>query len=64
MIKKILILHHSHYDFGYVHPPVAERELQIRFFRRALTLLESDPGQFWCSELTRPVLDWLKVAAP
>jgi hypothetical protein len=64
MIKKILVLHHSHYDFGYVHPPVVERELQVRFFRRALTLLESDPGQFWCSELTRPVLDWLQVAGP
>jgi len=63
-IGEILVLPHSHYDNGFLHPPATEQILQVRYWREALALVEGTPGQTWCSELTRPVLDWLELAAP
>ncbi|MFM2092454.1 MAG: hypothetical protein RLZZ127_2943, partial [Planctomycetota bacterium] len=64
MIREILVLPHSHFDNGYVHPPAAERVLQARWFAEALDLLDREPTARWCSELTTPVLDWLEHAGP
>jgi alpha-mannosidase len=63
-ISEILYLHHSHYDNGFVHPAPVQRELQIRFWRQALALVERTPELCWASELTRPVIDWLEDAGP
>jgi hypothetical protein len=35
-IAEILVLPHSHFDHGFVHPASAERILQVRFWKRAI----------------------------
>ncbi|MEX2382037.1 MAG: hypothetical protein WD490_06620 [Opitutales bacterium] len=55
MINDILVLHHSHYDRGYMHPPEMEDLHQADFIRQAIEWCERNPEGKWTAEVTRPV---------
>ncbi|MDR2676157.1 MAG: hypothetical protein LBC18_15155 [Opitutaceae bacterium] len=69
-IREILVLHHSHTDIGYTHPPVMVWELNRRFIDEAIDLCETTarwPGESrvrWTCETTFPLLHWLEHATP
>lgn len=62
MIKEILILHHSHFDYGYTHTQPVLKELQIDHIENAIKLCddtanwESESRPSWTCEVTMPVM--------
>ena len=69
-IKEILVLHHSHLDYGYTHTQPVLRELQREFLDEALRLLDStadwsekDSQPKWTVEVTAQLLEWLKTSS-
>ncbi|MEX2607299.1 MAG: hypothetical protein WD708_08140 [Kiritimatiellia bacterium] len=63
MIEEILLLQHSHYDRGYMHPPEIEDALQADYLREAIVCCESFPEFKWTSEVTNPVRCFLEECA-
>jgi alpha-mannosidase len=69
-IREILVLHHSHFDFGYTHSPPVVRALHRRFLDQALNLADADAAMpeasrfRWTSEVTAPVRWWWETASP
>jgi hypothetical protein len=61
-IEEILLLHHSHYDRGYMHPPEVEDALQVDYLRHALDWCDRWPEGKWTAEVTRPVSLFLREA--
>lgn len=68
-IREILVLHHSHTDIGYTHPPTVVWELHRRFIDEAIELCEAtanwpEPSRVrWTCETTAPLLYWLERAS-
>lgn len=69
-ISELLLLHHSHLDIGYTHPPPVVWELHDRHLDEAIELCESTAdfpagsrGK-WTCEVTKVVLHWLESATP
>ena len=68
-IKEILVLHHSHFDFGFTHTPPVLWELQREFIDSALDLLDVTEAwglidqPRWTVEVTIQVLKWLETAS-
>lgn len=68
-IREILILHHSHTDIGFTHPPAMVWELHRRFIDQAIDLCEAtahlpEPSRVrWTCETTAPLLHWLEHAS-
>lgn len=68
MIKKVYVIHHSHFDLGYTHPQELMIELQEQYIDQALRLCEETKNnksneQFrWTIEATLPLLRWLEDA--
>lgn len=68
-IKEILVLHHSHFDYGYTHSQPVVCELQRDFINQAFDLLDatadwpeiSQPR--WTCEVTAQVMKWLETAS-
>jgi hypothetical protein len=56
MIKEILLLHHSHYDRGYMHHPEVEDALQADYLRQIVEYCSRHPHAKWTAEVTRPVI--------
>jgi alpha-mannosidase len=67
-IQEILVLHHSHTDIGYTHPPAMVWELHRRFTDEAIELCEATAELpeasrvRWTCETTAPLLYWLEHA--
>ena len=69
-IGELLLLHHSHLDIGYTHPPPVVWELHDRCLDEAIDLCEAT-ATFpegsrckWTCEVTKAVLHWLESASP
>ena len=67
-IREILVLHHSHTDIGYTHPPTMVWELHRRIIDEAIELCEATahlPASSrvrWTCETTAPIQYWLERA--
>ena len=70
VIKEILLLHHSHFDYGYTHPQPAVAILAARAIDEALDLADrtasAPPGErfCWTCETTATLAFWLERASP
>ncbi|HVU31861.1 MAG TPA: hypothetical protein VHE61_00405 [Opitutaceae bacterium] len=68
-VREVLVLHHSHTDIGYTHPPIVVWELSRRFINEALDLCEATADRpagsrvCWTCETTGPLLHWLEHAS-
>ncbi|MCP5537534.1 MAG: hypothetical protein H7A51_15035 [Akkermansiaceae bacterium] len=69
-IQEVHLIHHSHYDIGYTHPQPILQNLTSRFIDDAIELCEMtadypvEAQARWLCEVTMPVMNWLKTAAP
>ena len=68
-VREVLVLHHSHTDIGYTHPPLVVWELSRRFINEALDLCEAtadwpeESRVRWTCETTGPLLHWMEHAS-
>lgn len=68
--KELLVLHHTHVDIGYTHPPALTWELHNRALDEAIDLCERTADYpegsrvKWTCEVTGVALHWLKTASP
>jgi hypothetical protein len=69
VIKEVLLLHHSHFDYGYTHPQAAIAVLAARAIDQALDLADATatlpPGDrfCWTCETTAALTFWLERAS-
>lgn len=69
-IREIVVIHHTHTDIGFTHPPRMVWELHRRFIDEAIELCEAT-GRWpeisrvrWTCETTEPLVRWLQQASP
>lgn len=69
-IKRIQIVHFSHFDVGFTDQPSLCRELHRRYIDIALDEIEATARRakaerfYWTAESQLPVMDWWEVASP